>query len=114
MRLLIVDRSGGLDRCQRDVLERRLLFNLTRFAPQIERVRLAFDEPPSTTGFPLRCRGAVTMLDGRRVQVDDWDDDCCRCGCRVADRLGRSISRLVDPRNSPRGISPGMGTWRSG
>jgi hypothetical protein len=107
MRLKIVDRSGRLGNQDQKALERRLLFALTRYAPHIERVHLEFDEQHEAEDGMLRCRGSITMQGDRRVQVDDRDRDGCSCGFRVADRLSRSMARLLDPRSFHHGPKPG-------
>lgn len=106
MRVQIVDRTGHLGKTDYRALERRLLFQLSRYATQIERVRLEFDHQQGATCCMLRCRGLITMQDDRQVQVDDRDDDFCRCGFRVADRLSRSMARLVHPQVFHRGPLP--------
>jgi hypothetical protein len=105
MRVQVIDRTGRLKQEDQQVLERRLLFQFARYGTQIGRVRLEFDEQREANGWMFRCRGLITMQDERRVQVDDRDDECCRCGFRVADRLSRSIARLVQPRVFHRGPS---------
>lgn len=112
MRVQIVDRTGHLGEPDYRALERRLLFQLSRYATQIERVRLEFDREQGVTCCMLRCRGLITLQGDRRVQVDDRDDDFCRCGFRVADRLSRSMARLVHPQVFHRG--PLTSTQRAG
>jgi hypothetical protein len=106
MRVQIVDRTGHLGEPDYRALERRLLFQLSRYATQIERVRLEFDQHQGAIRSMLGCRGLITMQDDRQVQVDDRDDDLCRCGFRVADRLSRSMARLVHPQVFHRGRLP--------
>jgi len=112
MRVQIVDRTGDLDGPDLRALERRLRFQLTRYATRIDLVRLEFDRQQETTRSLLRCRGRITTPDDRQVQVDDADHKYCQCGFRVADRLSRSMARLVHPQGFHRGplpATPGMG-----
>ncbi|TVS18902.1 MAG: hypothetical protein EA424_09915 [Planctomycetaceae bacterium] len=106
MRVQIVDRTGELAEQDLQALQRRLLFQLTRYGTRIDLVRLEFDEQRDKTRSLLRCRGLITTQDDRQVRVDDTDHEYCRCGFRVADRLSRSMARLVHPQGFHRGPLP--------
>lgn len=106
MRVQIIDHIGNLADQDLQALERRLLFQLTRYATRIDVVRLEFDRQQASTSSLLRCRGLVTTQDDRQVQVDDADHEYCECGFRVADRLSRSMARLVYPQGFHRGPLP--------
>ncbi len=96
MRLQIVDRGRELTDEEREQVERRLRYALTRFEPQVERVTLHVqDENGPRGGVDKSCRVDVFLRHGDPVTVSDVDASMMAAVSRAADRVSRAVERRL-------------------
>ena len=92
----ITDRSDLLDNNLRQLTERRLLFALSRFDSRIKKVDLVVnDENGPRGGVDKVCRVSVALYQASDVVISDKDTDVIKCISRVAERVGRAVSRAI-------------------
>jgi len=96
MTISITDRNDLLTPILRDLAERRLLFALSRFDSRVERVDMVVqDENGPRGGIDKACRVTVGLHRSADVVISDKDSDIGKCISRVAERLGRAVSRTI-------------------
>ena len=96
MTISITDRSDLLTPILRDLAERRLLFALSRFDSRVEHVDMVVeDENGPRGGVDKSCRVTVGLRRSADIVISDKDSDISKCISRVAERLGRAVSRAI-------------------
>lgn len=101
MTISITDRDDVLTDDLRQLAERRLLFALSRFSDRIRKVDLIVgDENGPRGGIDKACRIHVQMFRANDVIVRDRDSDMAACLSRAAERVGRTVARVVDKKQS--------------
>lgn len=96
MTISITDRSDLLDSSLRELAERRLLFALSRFDSRVVHVDLVVeDENGPRGGIDKSCRVTVALHRCADVVISDKDSEMGKCLSRVAERLGRAVSRAI-------------------
>ncbi len=107
MTLSITDRSELLTDELRQLIERRLLFALSRFDDRIHQVDFVVnDENGPRGGIDKACRITVSLHRTADVIVRDKDADLVKCVSRVAERAGRAVSRAIEKTQSFDRIRP--------
>ncbi len=97
MTITIIDRNGLLTDELWKFAERRLYFALSRFDSRIKRVSLVVsDQNGPRGGIDKSCRLTVTLKQANDVVIAEQDSGMEACIARVAERGGRSVSRVVD------------------
>jgi hypothetical protein len=96
MLINISDRAELLDSQSRQLVERRLLFALSRFDSRIQQIDLTLnDENGPRGGIDKSCRLLVVLHRAADVVITDRDSDVISCISRVAGRAGRAVSRGI-------------------
>jgi hypothetical protein len=99
VRLVILDRQGGLDAQMRQSLKRRVLGELGRFTHAVDRVSLIVSVEEGTgQGGELACEIVVQFPRGERLAVLE-SGPCLRTAAEQASaRLRRTLLRKLVPR----------------
>ncbi len=100
MSISITDRGDLLDGGSRLLVERRLLFALSRFDSRIKQIHLVVnDENGPRGGIDKSCCLSISLSQAADVVILDKDSDIIRCISRAAERAGRSVARAVEKSN---------------
>jgi ribosome-associated translation inhibitor RaiA len=106
MRVVIRDGGLALEPEERDQIDRRLRYALSRFEGHIGRVsvrltpRSALDERGS-----IHCRLSVTLAPSGMVRAEDADDVAYEAVGRAADRMARTVARDLEWRQAGEGMA---------
>ena len=99
MRLNICERKMALPKNDRKVVERRMRFALTRFAPSIRHISVTLTDEGGPHGPPAkRCQIVIGLLPTGSVVVEATDDLFETAASRAADRAGRTVARQLERR----------------
>jgi putative sigma-54 modulation protein len=102
VRLTIVDRSKMLDDLQREFIQRRILFALSRFEVRLRGVSVVLtDENGPRGGVDKTCRIKVRLRRLGDIVVTDRDREVAACVSRAAERAGRAVQREVERQRRP-------------
>lgn len=85
------------DESMRDVILRHVQFALSRFKPEVVRVRV---DGKGINGIRCEtdqlCRITARLSGGTTIAVSEEAPDLLTAGARAADRLGRAVARAID------------------
>ena len=97
MRLTIAEKNAALHEDERLIVERRMRFALTRFAPAIKDVSVTLTDESGPHGSPAkRCQVVIGLRPTGSVVVDATDDGFEMAASRAADRAGRTVARQLE------------------
>ncbi len=103
MQLLITGKNFKVGDELRDHIDRRLLFALGKFDPEIDRVEVGLaDVNGPKGGLDKQCRIVAKVRSLGSVVVEEQDLDFYTAVDRAADRLGRAVHRTIDRRRDPK------------
>ena len=85
------------DATMRDVILRHVRFALSRFEPEIVRVRVDGKDPNGVRRETDRlCRITARLNGATTIAVSEEAPDLLTSAARAADRLGRAVGRAID------------------
>ena len=97
MTVNIQARNVEISESLRAHVTRRLLFALSRFGRQIQRVSVKFKDANGLRGgMDKNCCVDVCLHRSRRVRIEDLDSDLFAVIDRAADRAARSVARVLE------------------
>jgi ribosomal subunit interface protein len=95
VKIQIRERNVEIPTDLRNHVERRLNFALARFGQRIARVIVRFSDGDGEVGQNLRCQIHVGLR-SRSARVEDTDVDLFVAVDRAAERVSRSVARVLE------------------
>jgi hypothetical protein len=97
MSISIIDPSRLLNEELRQLVERRLLFALSRFDSRIRRVDFVVsDENGPRGGIDKACLISIALERAPVVVIREKDENFSKCITRAAERAGRAVARTIE------------------
>ena len=113
MHLTITDRSGSLTAAQQDLIQRRVLFALSRFDTRLRRVVVVIcDENGPRGELDTTCVITARLQRLGEVIVSETSEDTSVSISRAAERIGRAVQRRIERRRFDEWRSPSRVTER--
>lgn len=101
MNILITDRNDLLSEHAKQLVTRRMLFALSRFGNQIDRVNVqVLDVNGPRGGLDKDCSVTVKLKKIGSVKVSATDASAGKCVSSAIDRIGRAVARKVERRRN--------------
>jgi len=100
MRLQISDRSGRMTDEDQQAARQKILFELSRFSPVLDRAELTISDLNGPRGgVDVQCRCQVFPRQGEPLVVVNRDAEILPCITACAKRMGRAVARWVERKN---------------
>lgn len=100
MQIDIVHRNVRVTQEQKEWIQRRIHFALSRFARRIRRVTLVFsDINGARGGVDKKCRFVVMLSPHGEIMIDETAVNIEAAVAAISDRVARAISRTLERRN---------------
>jgi hypothetical protein len=113
MHLTITDRSGSLTAAEQDLIQRRVLFALSRFDTRLRRVVVVIcDEDGPRGGLDTTCVITARLQLLGDVIVRETSEDTSISISRAAERIGRAVQRRIERRRFDGWRNPSRATQR--
>lgn len=97
MRLILTDRRKALAEEDRDLVNRRLTFAVSRYENAIDTLNVVFSDENGPKGGPdLCCRLTARMRGGETVVVNHKDVDLPTAISHAAERMQRALGRTLE------------------
>lgn len=105
MQIIIRKRGPGSLDLDRDELEGRLRFNLTRYEPQVRKLDVYIENDSSDWVGNYMVRIRISLSDFPAIHVEDTETDLCVAVERAIGRATRSVRQRIASYHASQGLN---------